>query len=53
MKVRELKIDQTKLITQSEYAKLIGVSKARINKMVSDGLLKVVEIKGAKLVYLD
>ena len=52
MRVRELKIDQTKLITQSEYAKKIGVSKARVNKMVTDDLIKVVEIKGAKLIYL-
>lgn len=52
MRVKELKIDRTKLITQSEYAKKIGVSKARINKMVSDDELKVVEIKGAKLIYL-
>jgi predicted XRE-type DNA-binding protein len=48
-----LKIDRTKLYTQSEYAKKIGVSRARVNHMIRDNLLNVVEIKGAKLVYID
>ncbi len=52
MKVRDLKIDQTKLITQSEYAKMKGISKSRVSQMVNNGELKIVEIKGAKLIYL-
>lgn len=48
-----LKIDRTKLYTQSEYAKKIGVSRARVNHMIRDNKLKVVEIKGAKLVYSE
>lgn len=52
MKVKDLKVDQTKLITQTEYAKLKGISKARVNQMVNNNELKIVEIKGAKLIYL-
>jgi len=48
-----LKIDHTKLFTQSEYAKKVGVSRARVNHMVRDNLLKVIEIKGAKLIYSE
>ena len=47
-----LKIDRTKLITQSEYAKLKGVTRQRVSQMVKDKSVKVVEIKGAKLIYL-
>ena len=52
MKIKDLKIDQTKLITQSEYAKLKGISKARVSQMVKNDELKIVEIRGAKLIYL-
>lgn len=52
MKVKELKIDQTKLITQTEYAKLMKISKSKVSQMVSNNELKIVEIKGAKLIYL-
>ena len=48
-----LKIDRTKLFTQSEYAKKLGVSRSRINHMVRDKLLNVIEIKGAKLIYAE
>ena len=48
-----LKVDRTKLYTQSEYAKKIGVSRARVNHMIRDNLLKIVEIKGARLVFAD
>ena len=48
-----LKVDRTKLITQTEYAKLRGGSPAYINAEIKRGNIKVVEIKGAKLVLLD
>ncbi len=38
------------LYTQSEYAKLIGVTRQRVNQMIKEGLLKVVEVNGAKLI---
>lgn len=50
--MKDLKIDRTKLITQSEYAKTRGLTRQRINQMVKNKELKVVEIKGAKLIYL-
>ena len=47
-----VKIDRTKLMTQSAYARLKGVTRGRINQMVKAGELQVIEIKGAKLIYL-
>lgn len=51
-KIRDLKIDQTKLITQNEYAKLIGKTKGRVSQMMANNELDYVEIKGTKLIYL-
>ena len=51
-KIRDLKIDQTKLITQNEYAKLVGLTKGRISQMMTNDELNYVEIKGTKLIYL-
>jgi len=48
-----LKVDRTKLITQTEYAKLIGRDKSTVNYMIKNKKVKTVEIKGATLVYLD
>ena len=48
-----LKVDRSKLITQSEYAKIKKLSKARINQLVKSGNIKTVEIRGATLVYID
>ena len=47
-----LKVDRTKLITQAEYAKLIGLTRQRINQLVKSGEIKTVEIKGAVLIHL-
>ena len=51
--MESLKIDRTKLITQSEYAKLKGYTRQRINQLVKSKELKTVSIKGAVLIYLD
>jgi len=48
-----LKIDQTKLITQKEYAKMIGVSPPAVSRMIREGRVKVVRIRGARLILLD
>jgi predicted transcriptional regulator len=48
-----LKIDRTKLITQSEYARLKGLSKQRVNQLVKAKEIKTIEIKGATLIHLD
>jgi len=51
--VKELKVDQTKLMTQSAYARMVKKSRGWINQQVKSGELTVVEIKGAKLILID
>ena len=51
--MESLKVDRTKLITPTEYAKLIGVTPAAVSRMMREKRVKVVAIKGAKLIYLD
>lgn len=46
---KEIRID---LYTQSEYAKKIGVSRARVNQMVKSGELKTVVVNGGILIKL-
>jgi len=46
-----LKIDRTKLYTQSEYARKIGKDRSTVNKMAKSGQLKTVTIRGAILIY--
>jgi DNA-binding XRE family transcriptional regulator len=41
------------LYTQAEYAKKIGVSRARVNQMVKEKVLKIVVIKGATLIKVQ
>lgn len=48
-----LKVDKTKLVTQTEYAKMKGVSPAYINAEIKRGNIKTVKIRGAVLVLLD
>lgn len=50
--MEKLKIDRTKLITQSEYAKMKGLTRARVSQLVKEKAVNVIEIKGAKLIYL-
>lgn len=50
--MNNLKIDRTKLITQSEYAKLKGITRQRVSQLVKCKEINVIEIKGAKLIYL-
>lgn len=49
--MESLKVDRTKLYTQTEYAKKVGLTKARINQKIKNGELKSVKINGATLVY--
>jgi len=50
---RTLKVDQTKLMTQSAYARKVRKSRGWINQQVKAGTLTVVEIEGAKLILID
>jgi hypothetical protein len=49
--MKSLQIDRTKLYTQTEYAKKVGLTKARINQKIKAGEINTVKIKGATLVY--
>lgn len=40
------------LYTQSEYAKKIGVTRARVNQMVKAGELKTVTVNGGVLIKI-
>jgi DNA-binding Xre family transcriptional regulator len=48
-----LKVDRTKLITKTEYARERGISPAAVDKMVKTQRVKTVKIKGAELIYKD
>jgi len=47
-----VKIDRRKLITKSEYAKLIGVTPAYVTRLAKNGDVKTIKIKGAELILL-
>ena len=49
----KLKIDRTKLITKSAYAKLVGVSPAAVDKMCKTGRVNTVKIKGGEVILMD
>lgn len=40
------------IYTQAEYAKHMGVSRARVNQMIKEGSLKTLTVKGATLIKL-
>ena len=48
-----LKVDRTKLITQSEYARQKNVSRQRIGAMIKAKQLTTVEIAGTVLILMD
>ena len=48
-----LKVDRTKLISKTEYAKKIGVSPAAIDKQCKTGKLNIVKYLGGELILLD
>ena len=51
--MESVKVDRTKLITPSEYAKLRGVTPAAVTRMMREDRVRVVKIRGAKLILLD
>ena len=54
MKIEKaIKIDQTRLYTQSEYARHTGQHKQRINQLIKEGEITVVKINGGTLVLAD
>jgi len=47
------KIEYKNLITQAEYAKLKGITRARVCQMVKEQKVVAVYIRGAKLILLQ
>ena len=47
--VKEIRRD---IYTQSEYAKKIGVTRARVNQMINEGTLKTLVVNGATLIKI-
>jgi predicted transcriptional regulator len=45
-------IDPDRLVTPSEYAKLIGVTPAAVTKQMKTGKVNVIEIIGGKIIIL-
>jgi hypothetical protein len=50
--LKPLKVDRTKLITQTKYAQKEGLSKQNVYAMIKAGKIPVVKIEGATLVLL-
>ena len=48
--MNSLKIDRTKLITPSAYAKKHGITPAAVTKKMDTGNVNVVKIKGGRLI---
>jgi uncharacterized protein (UPF0303 family) len=51
-KIKTKDIDPKKLITKSEYAKLIGSNPVQVQRMIDKGQLTIVVAKGAELIHL-
>lgn len=48
----EKEINEKNLLTQAEYARKIGVSRARVSQMIKEKKLTVVIIGGARLIFI-
>ena len=48
--MEKLKVDRTKLITPSAYAKKHGISPAAVTKKMNTGSVEVVDIEGGRLI---
>lgn len=51
--LQPLKVDRTKLITQSEYARMKKLSRQRIGAMIKANQINTVEILGTVLILMD
>jgi len=50
--MESLQVNREKLITQTEYAKMIKKSQPAVFKMMKDGRVDTIKIKGATLIVL-
>ena len=51
--LKPLKVDRSKLITQTEYAKLKKISPQRVHQMIKEEKVPYITIMGAVLILLD
>lgn len=51
--LKPLKVDRSKLITQTEYAKLKKITPQRVNQLVKENKVNHITILGAVLILLD
>lgn len=51
--LKPLKVDRSKLITQTEYAKLKKISPQRVHQMIKENKVEHVTILGAVLILMD
>ena len=51
--MQSLKVDITKIMTQSAYAKKKCISRQLVNNMIKNKKLTTIEIPGATLILLD
>ncbi len=51
--MESLKVDRTKLMTQTEYAKLKNITPPAVSRMVREGRVKTIKIKGATLILVE
>jgi hypothetical protein len=52
MDIQVLKVDKTRLMKISTYAKKRNLTVQRIYQLVNDGTIKIVEIDGVKFIYV-
>lgn len=50
--IKSLKVDQSKLMTQTKYAQKEGISKQQVYALIKAGKIPVITIDGATLVLL-
>lgn len=51
--LQPLKVDRTKLMTQSAYARANKISKQRVHQLIKEDRIKTIKIEGAILVIID
>ena len=51
--MENVKIDRTKLMAPSAYAKKLGITPAAVTKMMNENRVKYVTVCGKRLIQLD
>ena len=48
----KIKLDPNKTYTKSEYSKIFSISRPTIDRMIKDGELKTLKVKGTVLILV-